>query len=152
MPDPVHATKIEFRAAGVGDYSILADETVATLAAKISGYCPKMSKQPQEEPGFGAPGVAVFDTGNQKWSLNFTVARAHDDEGAAVAFIATHAAAIGAIGNLDLKITTYTGVVYMPNCALVEFSPEPASDKSTTIRYGFTGGVYTATDPYGHSL
>lgn len=149
MSDPVHATKIEYRVAavGAGDYTVLADESDATLAAKISGYQPKLTKAPYEAPGYGAPGITALDMGNQKWALGFGVARVHADEGAAVAFIATHAAAIGAIGNVDLKITTYVGVVYLVNAALVEFTPDPASDKSSFIHYGFVSGSYTGTAP-----
>ena len=55
--------------------------------------------------------------------------------------------AFGNVGNLDLKITTYTGVVYMPACALTEFTPDPASDQSTTIHYSFESGNYTTTPP-----
>src|SRR5580704_13916022 len=102
---PVHATQIAYRAAanggGTGSYTVLADEASPTLAEKISGYQPKMAKSPFVQPGYGAPGVTAVDMGNQKWTLSFAIARQHGDEGAAVAFIATHAAAFASLGNLD---------------------------------------------------
>jgi len=146
---PTHSTKIEYRAAATGGaaYTTLADEGSPTLAGKITGYQPKLAKSPFVQSGYGAAGITALDMGNQKWTLNFAIARQHGDEGAAVAFISTHAAALAALGNLDLRITTYTGIVYLPACALTEFSPDPASDQSSMIHYGFIGGNYTTTAP-----
>jgi hypothetical protein len=152
MPDdPVHGLKIEYRAATTGsaDYTVLADENpdTPTLDERISGYQPSMSATPQEAPGFGSPGIATFDNGNKKWTVAFSVDRVHADEGAALIFISDHAAAIGDLGNIDLKITTFGNSTWLVNCTVTSFVPNPASDKSTFIRYAFTGGIYTKIDP-----
>lgn len=143
----VHATKIEYRPAGSGPYAVLADETVAVLGARISAFAPKMRSNPDIVPGAWAEGVTVFDRGNRQWDLSFTVDREHADEGAQAEFISDHAAAMNDVGNFDLKITTGDGVNYMPNCAITGFDPNPANDKSSVIRYAFTGGNYTTEEP-----
>src|SRR5690348_13065371 len=99
--------KIAYRVAAIGGagYITLADEANPVLAEKISGYQPGLAKSPQEEPGFGAAGIAVFDTGNQKWKLSFTVERVHASPDAAALFLAVHPVAFAAVGNLDLQIT-----------------------------------------------
>ena len=141
--------KIEYRAAAAGNapYTVLADESVAALAARISGYQPAMTSSPDEEPGFGAGGIAVFDNGNQKWRLAFVIERQHASPDAAGLFLAQHPLTFGTLGNLDLKITIAAQVIYFPACALTEFTPDPHSDQSTKIKYAFTGGSYTDTAP-----
>jgi hypothetical protein len=139
--------QIAYRAngSGVGGWAILADEAVAALGARISGYQPKFSQSPAEEPGFGAPCIGVYDNGNGKWTLSFLVERFHATPDAALAFIAATPGFIG-IGNLDLKITVGAQVNFLVNCAVTEFTPEPHSDVNTRIRHGFTGGIYTSTN------
>ena len=148
---PAHATKIEYRAAGTGTYTTLADEsptaTTAALAERITGLCPKLRASPQIQPGYGAAGVTVFDRGNRQWDLSFTVERVHADEGAAALFLATHPLDFTTLGNLDLKLTTTERVTYLAACAVTEYTPDPHSDQSTRIRYGFTSGNYTNTEP-----
>lgn len=141
--------KIEFRAAavGAGSYTVLADESVSTLAAQISAYQPKLTASPAIEPGFGAGGIAAFDNGNDQWVVSFSVERVHATPDAALAFLASHPATFSALGNLDLKITVGTQVLYLPACALTEFTPDAHSDQSTKIRYAFVGGSYTTTAP-----
>ena len=141
--------KIAYRAATVGGgaYTTLADESAPTLAEKISGYQPVMTGGAQEEPGFGAAGVAVFDNGNKKWKLGFSVERLHATPDAAAQFLATHPLTFAALGNLDLQITVGAAVLYFPGCAATEFTPDPHSDQSTKCRYSFSGGIYTLTAP-----
>lgn len=140
---------ISYRPAAIGGagWIVLASEPAPTLAERISAYQAALAKGPQEEPGFGAPGVAVFDLANQKWRLSFTVERLHASPDAALQFCALHPAAFGAVGNLDLQIIVGAVTVYFPACAVIEFTPEPHSDQSTKTRYAFTGGSYTPTPP-----
>lgn len=144
-----HFSKIEYRPATVtvAGWVVLADESVATLGARISGFQPVMKKSPMSVPGYGAAGVAAVDMGNQQWSLAFNVEREHADEGASAEYLADHAAVIGALGNIDLKITLTDGVTYMPDCAITDFTPAPANDKSSMIHYAFVGPSYTTTEP-----
>ena len=141
--------KVEFRAAavGAGAYTVLADESVSTLAASIGGYQPKLACTPQIEPGFGAAGIAAFDNGNDTWHVSFSVERVHASPDAALLFLSAHPATFSGLGNLDLKITVGSQVLYLPACAVTEFTPDPHSDQSTKCRYAFVGGSYTATAP-----
>ena len=109
-----------------------ADHQAGRLDEAESGYRRLLETDPDHADALHLLGVVRHQRG---------------DEGAAVAFISTHAAALAALGNLDLRITTYTGIVYLPACALTEFSPDPASDQSSMIHYGFIGGNYTTTAP-----
>jgi hypothetical protein len=140
---------IAYRVAAVGGagWLTLANESAPTLAEKISGYQPVLGKSPQEEPGFGAAGVAVFDVANARWKLAFIIERQHGTPDAAALFLVNHPLAFAAAGNLDLQITIGATVVYFPACAVTEFTPEPHSDQSTKIRYAFAGGAYTLTAP-----
>ena len=142
--------KVEFRAASIGNgvnYTTLANEGAPTLAEKISGFQPAMTLSPDEQPGFGSAGIAVYDNANQKWKVTFIIERVHASPDAAEAFKSAEAARIGAIGNLDLKITTGATVNYLPAAATVEFTPDPQSDQSSKIRYAFIGGQYTPNAP-----
>lgn len=140
---------ISYRVAAIGGagWLVLANSIAPTLAEAISGYQPQLSKSPQEEPGFGAAGIAVYDNGNQKWKLGFIVERTHASPDAALQFLSLHAAGFGAAGNLDLQIIVGAVTVYFPACAVTEFTPDPHSDQSTRIKYGFVGGSYTLTAP-----
>lgn len=141
--------KISYRAAatGAGAYTVLADEATATLGAAISGFLPRFTKNPQVDPLFRATGPFVADRGNGQWTLTFMVARQHASPDAAALFINTEAAIFGAIQNVDLKIEVGSQVNYLVNAALTGFEPDPHSDCSTFIRYGFTAASYTTTAP-----
>jgi hypothetical protein len=103
---------------------------------------------PQEEPGFGAPGVAIFDRANQRWKIAFSIERVHATPDAALLFLVAHPAAFAALGNLDLQIIFGAATVYFPACAVTEFTPEPFGNiQSTRVRYAFVGGSYTLTPP-----
>lgn len=134
-------------ATGGGGYITLADEGTPTFAEKITGFQPVLAKSPMEEPGFGSLGIAIFDTGNQKWKVSFSIERVHASPDAAALFLALHPAAFAAVGNLDLQITVGTSVIYLPACAVTEFTPDPHSDQSTKTRYSFIGGSYTTLAP-----
>ena len=139
-----HYMKVDYRpsSSAVGGWLVLADESVAELAARISGYQPVGGKSPMVIHGYSTDGVVVLDMGNWQWTLNFSVEREHADAGASRNFISTHAADIGLLGNLDLRITTDGVVTYMPDCVLTGFKPNPASDKSSFVNYTFIGGSY----------
>ncbi|HXI73451.1 MAG TPA: hypothetical protein VNN22_24170 [Verrucomicrobiae bacterium] len=141
--------KIEYRAAGngVGGWTVLADESVAALGARISGFQPKSVSQPAIEPGFGAGGVAVYDNGNDTWTVSFLIERQHASPDSAVTFLAAHPAMFSTLGNLDLKITQGGSITYMAAVARTEFTPDPASDQSTRCRYAFVGGSYSINAP-----
>lgn len=140
--------KVEFRAIGTGpaNWLVLADESAAPLNARISGWQPRFSSSPQEEPGFNAPGVAVFDNGNGKWTVGFLVERFHTTADAALTFLATHSPAVAGLGNVDLKITVGGAITFLVAAACTEITPEPHSDQNTRIRYTFTSGLYTNTN------
>jgi len=142
---------INYRAAATGSgtsYVPLASEVAPTLAEKISGYQSALTLTPQEEAGFGAGGIAVFDRGNQKWRISFSIERMHATPDAALLFLVAHPAAFAALGNLDLQIIFGAATVYFPACAVVEFTPEPFGNiQSTKIRYAFSGGSYTLNAP-----
>jgi hypothetical protein len=137
--------KIEYRTAGGSTYSVLADDSVTTLAAAISGFQPVASKSPMQMPAYGATNPVTQDLGNMNWRLSFTVDRFHATADAAAAFIA--AEPLKFPGNVDLKFTIGAQVTYLANTALSGFTPDPHSDQSTRITYAFTGGNYTTTAP-----
>ena len=132
--------KIEYRAqvVGAGAYTVLADESVSTLAAAISGFHPHVSKSPMQSPAYGGAVPITEDMGNARWGLEFTVARVHASADAALLFILNELLKFP--GNVDLKITVGAQVNYLANTSLLSLDPEPASDQSSTIRYAFTGG------------
>lgn len=137
--------KIEYRTPpGTGDYTVLADESVETLAARITGYQPVMRKSPQLVGLFRSASAPAYDRGNQVWSLRFGVERVHESAAAALAYLATHAAVFAGVANLDLKITVGASVLNLAGCALQEFTPAPQSDLSTFIVYGFVGPTYAS--------
>lgn len=134
--------KIEYRTpAGSGSYSILADESVATLAAAISGFQPVVNKSPMVEAGYGAAVPVTLDLGNANYRASFTVERVHASPDAALLFV--QAEPLKFSGNVDLKITQGAQVTLLLGGALTELTPEPHSDQSTKIRYAFAGGQYT---------
>lgn len=137
--------KIEYRTAGSGSYSVLADEAVATLAARITGFHPHVSKSPMQTPAYGAAVPITTDMGNARWQLEFSVDRVHASADAALLFI--QAEPLKFAGNVDLKITVGAQVTYLANTAFTELDPQPHSDQSTLIKYAFTGGNYTTTAP-----
>lgn len=137
--------KIEYRTAGSGAYSVLADESVTTLAAAISGFQPTFSLSPFVAKAYGATVPVALDLGNANWAVAFTVERQHATPDAALAFI--QAEPLNYAGNQDLKITVGAQVTYLANCVRTEITPDPASDMSSKIKYKFSNGTYTQTAP-----
>lgn len=139
--------KIEYRAAAVGGsgYSVLADESVSTLAASISGYHPHVTRSPQITPAYGASVVVTIDMGNARYGVEFTVDRVHATADAALLFILQEP--LNYAGNVDLKITVGSQVVYLTATTLTSLDPDPHSDQSSKIKYAFSGGNYTTTAP-----
>lgn len=140
--------KIEFRIpAGSGDYSVLADE--AANSDRVSGFRPAFRKEPYVDVKFQSATKLVDDVGNAHWELQFAVDREHASQGAALSFIATHAALFAAIGKLDLKVTIpatpASTVINMAGCVVSEISPDPYSDKTTVISYAFIGPTFTVS-------
>lgn len=143
--------KISFRPAQTGGaastYSVLADESNPTLQEKISQYQAAASKNPMEVPGYQSASVLVLDLGNVKWKLGFIIERVHATPDAALAFIVQQQAAVAGIGAVDLAITVGAQTDYFPACVVTEFTPEPHSDQSSKIKYGFAGANYSLTAP-----
>jgi len=137
--------KIEYRPAGSGAYSVLADESVTTLAAAISGFQVTFMMEPYVAKGYGANVPTALDMGNVVWKLGFLVERDHATPDDASAFI--QAEPLNYAGNQDLKITVGAQVTYLANCVRTEIAPNPQSDKSTRIKYSFGYGNYTQTAP-----
>jgi hypothetical protein len=137
--------KIEYRTAGSGSYTVVADESVSTLGAAISGFAPAFTLSPQVTPAYGAAVPIALDMGNANWKLSFTVERQHASADAAVAFI--QAEPLKFNGNQDLKITVGSQITYLANCVRTELSPDPHSDQSTKIKYAFGYGSYQTTAP-----
>jgi len=138
--------KIEYRTpAGSGAYSVLADESVTTLGAAISGFQPTFKKAPYVAKGYGAAVPVTLDMGNADWAMGFLVERQHATPDAALAFI--QAEPLTYAGQNDLKVTVGAQVTYLANCVLTECTPAPASDQSSRIKYMFSGGTYTQTAP-----
>jgi hypothetical protein len=140
--------KIEYRMASVGDdtdYTVLADESVSTLGAAISGFAPAFSISPMVTPAYGAAVPIALDLGNGNWKVVFTVERQHASADAALAFI--QAEPLKFTGNQDLKITVGAQVTYLANSVRTEVTPEPHSDQSSKIKYSFGYGNYTQTAP-----
>ena len=111
-----------------------------------------MKKRPLVGRLFLGVNPLVKDMGNATWSLRFTIERLHADPGAAAAWMATEAAELGGVvGNFDLQITVpaVTGsstVILAGNCALDEYTPAPASDKSSVITYVWTPMTYAVEE------
>ncbi len=133
-------------AGGSSPFVPLADEAAgAALADRISGFQPALHKSPQIEPLAFSDEIFVAERGNRQWTLTFNVDRLHADAPAALRFLAEHPLTLcGSVGvNIDLKIEVSSQAIYMFNCVLVEFVPNPHSDQSTVCRYGFIGGSFT---------
>ena len=138
--------KVEYRTpAGTGAYTVLADDSVTTLAAQISGFQPAYSKSPMQAPGYGAAVPVTLDLGNGHYRIAFSVDRVHASADAAALFLLNEMAKF--TGSLDLKITVGAQVTYLAGTVLTECTPDPQSDQSTKIRYAFNGGLYTTTAP-----
>lgn len=137
--------KIEYRITGSGpaNWTTLADEAVVDLAARISGYQPKLRKSPQVEQLPFSEQIFIQDRGNGQWDLGFAVERLHGSPDAALDFLALHPVIFAGDENFDLKITVGAKIVYMESCAVTEFTPDPHSDQSTICRYAYTGGSYS---------
>lgn len=145
--------KIRIRAAAVGGVftTVLADESVATLAAAISGYVVTLTKSPQKDllaQATGAPiGVSVQDIGNAEWKMTFGVERVHATPDAASLFIETVLIGFAAVNNWDLEITIGAQVTFLVNAVVTAVTPNPHSDQSSFIKYEFTSGLYTTVAP-----
>ena len=137
--------KIEYRPAGSGTYSVLADEADTTLAPAISGFQPAFCLTAQVTPAYGAAVPVALDLGNANWKLAFTVERQHASADTALAFI--QAEPLKFTGNQDLRITVGAQITYLANCVRTEVTPDPHSDQSSKIRYAFGYGSYKTTAP-----
>ena len=131
--------KIEYRvpawsadAKTIGEFAPLADEAAETSGStgdRVRGFQPSLSKQPQDDDLFQSPVPFIEDRGNGRWRLAFMVEREHESADAAMEFLAAHGEILNTPGNFDLKVTCGETVVYVANCALTEFTPEPHSDR-----------------------
>ncbi len=139
--------KIEYRTpAGSGSYSTLADETDATLQPRIRGFQPAMVMAAQVEDLFQGANVKVFNRGNARWQMRFTIERVHASADAAAAYLSSHAAIFSGAtpgAQFDIKVTVGATALTLAKAALTEFQPDPHSDLSTTISYAFIGETYS---------
>lgn len=134
---------------GSGVWTVLASEENPEdgLAEKISGYQATGKKQPFESPAYGQPTGITQDMGNLQVALSFFVDRMHGTADAALQFINMEALRMSAAGNFDVQILVGSETVWLANTVWTEMTPDPASDQSSRIKYGFTGGLYTDEEP-----
>jgi hypothetical protein len=135
---------------GGAGFTTLCDETpnATGLSDAISSWQIKLAKRPQNQTtaaSLGSGGAPyVQDQGNGLWDCSWACDRQHASADDALAFIQTHALALNTAGlNFDLRITVGVTVTLLSNTALVSITPDPHSDRSTKIKYAFTGGTYT---------
>ncbi len=149
--------KIEYRQpVGTGTWTVLADEAFTGSGStldKITGYKPHLTSSPSITPLYGQGRALVQDLGGGKWEISFGVHRVHGTAANALKFLVIHGTifdasdplGIGGLGNMDLRITVDSQIVYVQAAALQSFEPDEHSDQSTFCKYSFVSGGYELT-------
>jgi hypothetical protein len=132
--------KIEYRTAGAGAYLVLADESADD---RVTGYQPRLSKNPQIDDLYESDVPFIKDRGNAKWQVQFGIERKHASAAEAFDFLKTHLNLFVARGNWDLRVTQDASVRTFTQCALVELTPRENPDLNTFCRYSFAVTNFT---------
>lgn len=134
--------KIEFRTAGTGSYTTLADDSAGAYQLK---WQPRRKGIADVQQLYGQANAAVYARGNRYWEFILIVLLTDDNVSDAHTLLATLDASIPDL--CDLKITQGTGITYAPACVSDTYDPEPTMGISNQIQFHWTGPNYTTTAP-----